>query len=121
MSSRLSIGNVIRIFVNCTIHFIVIIKLSIVPGNSQIFLRNHHIWVLRRRESFPRFYFIYTNLERFNPAVIEQRRLATKKFLNYAVEHLYLRTHDAYTNFFQVMWFYYKRLPPLDSLSSSLI
>lgn len=34
--------------------------------------------------------------------MVEQRRVATKQFLNYAVQHLYLRTHDAYINFFQV-------------------
>jgi hypothetical protein len=42
------------------------------------------------------------SLERFNPAVIEQRRVATKEFLNFAVQQLYLRTHDAYIKFFQV-------------------
>ncbi len=42
-------------------------------------------------------------LERFNPAIIEERRIATKQFLNFAVQHLYLRTHDAYINFFQVI------------------
>jgi hypothetical protein len=42
-------------------------------------------------------------LERFDPAVVEERRVATKNFLNYALQHLYLRTHDAYINFFQVI------------------
>ena len=42
-------------------------------------------------------------LERFNPTIIEERRLATKEFLNFAVKHLYLRTHDAYISFFQVI------------------
>ncbi|CAF0879781.1 unnamed protein product [Adineta ricciae] len=54
-----------------------------------------------RPGKFPDFPEKSSYMERFNPAVIEERRVATKKFLNYAVEHLYLRTHDAYINFFQ--------------------
>jgi hypothetical protein len=46
-------------------------------------------------------YFFF--LERFNPTIIEERRVATKQFLNFALQHLYLRTHDAYINFFQVI------------------
>jgi hypothetical protein len=40
-------------------------------------------------------------MERFDPAIAEERRIATKNFLNYALQHLYLRTHEAYNNFFQ--------------------
>ncbi|CAF1258948.1 unnamed protein product [Rotaria sordida] len=40
-------------------------------------------------------------IERFDAAIVEERRIATKNFLNYALQHLYLRTHDAYLNFFQ--------------------
>ncbi|CAF4052372.1 unnamed protein product [Rotaria sp. Silwood2] len=40
-------------------------------------------------------------MERFDPVIVEERRVATKHFLNYALQHLYLRTHDAYLNFFQ--------------------
>jgi hypothetical protein len=43
-------------------------------------------------------------LERFDPVVVEERRVATKSFLNYALQHLYLRTHEAYINFFQVIY-----------------
>ncbi|CAF1258335.1 unnamed protein product [Rotaria sp. Silwood1] len=42
-----------------------------------------------------------TYLERFNPTIIEERRLATKEFLNFVLKYLYLRTHDAYLKFFQ--------------------
>ncbi|UJR14770.1 hypothetical protein I4U23_001758 [Adineta vaga] len=40
-------------------------------------------------------------LERYDPVVVEERRIATKNFLNYVLQHLYLRTHDAYIEFFQ--------------------
>jgi hypothetical protein len=42
-------------------------------------------------------------LERFNPTVVEERRVATKQFLNFAIQQMYLRTHDSYMNFFQVI------------------
>jgi len=48
--------------------------------------------------------YLNTILERFNPTVIEERRIATKQFLNFASQHLYLRTHDAYINFFPVIF-----------------
>ncbi|UJR31968.1 hypothetical protein I4U23_019441 [Adineta vaga] len=54
-----------------------------------------------RPGKFPNFPEKSSYMERFNPVVVEERRIATKQFLNYAVQHLYLRTHDAYTNFFQ--------------------
>ncbi|CAF0740310.1 unnamed protein product [Adineta steineri] len=40
-------------------------------------------------------------MERFDPVIVEERRVATKNFLNYVLQHLYLRTHEAYINFFQ--------------------
>ena len=40
--------------------------------------------------------------DRFNATIIEERRLATKEFLNFALQPLYLRTHDAFKNFLQV-------------------
>ncbi|CAF2781817.1 unnamed protein product [Rotaria sp. Silwood2] len=54
-----------------------------------------------RPEKFPNFPNKSSYMERFNPIIIEERRLATKEFLNFAVKYLYLRTHDAYINFFQ--------------------
>lgn len=40
--------------------------------------------------------------DRFNQTIIEERRLAAKEFLNFALQPLYLRTHDAFKNFLQV-------------------
>jgi len=98
---RSSIGNVIRIFENSTILFIVIIKRFIVQENFQIFLRNQDIWVFFISLTANCNLFLF--LERFNPTIIEERRVATKEFLNFILQHLYLRTHDAYKNFFQVI------------------
>ncbi|CAF0962954.1 unnamed protein product [Didymodactylos carnosus] len=63
-------------------------------------LHRYHIAVYRPGK-FPPFPEKSRFNEKFKPSVIEERRLATREFLNFALERLHLRTHDAYKNFFQ--------------------
>jgi len=63
-------------------------------------LQRYH-QAIYRPGKFPDFPSPSRFMERFDPAVIEERRVATKIFLNYALQHIYLRTHAAYINFFQ--------------------
>ena len=55
----------------------------------------------------PKLLYINLFLERFDPVIVEERRVATKNFFNYALQHKYLREHDAYINFFQVVYIFY--------------
>ncbi|CAF4636948.1 unnamed protein product, partial [Rotaria sp. Silwood1] len=63
-------------------------------------LQRYHQAVFRPGK-FPDFPDKSRFMERFDPAIVEARRVATKTFLNYVLQHLYLRTHEAYLNFFQ--------------------
>ncbi|CAF0969684.1 unnamed protein product [Rotaria sordida] len=63
-------------------------------------LHRYHQAILRP-EKFPNFPNKSSYMERFNPTIVEERRLATKEFLNFALKYLYLYTHDAYINFFK--------------------
>ncbi|CAF1605051.1 unnamed protein product [Rotaria magnacalcarata] len=65
----------------------------------EILQRYHQ--AIYRPGKFPDFPEKTRFMERFDPVVVEERRVATKAFLNYALQQLYLRTHDAYLNFFQ--------------------
>ncbi|CAF0921488.1 unnamed protein product [Adineta steineri] len=62
---------------------------------------NRYHQAIYRPGKFPNFPEKSGYMERFNPAIIEERRVATRNFLNFALQYLYLRTHDAYINFFQ--------------------
>jgi len=63
-------------------------------------LQRYH-QAIYRPGKFPDFPSPSRFMERFDPTVIEERRIATKNFLNYALQQKYLRTHDAYIKFFE--------------------